>query len=71
MITIVIIRKNNGNNNYICHLFKSNYRNAENGVYYLKLGNQVVETFCEMGTICGSSGWGMIMKLDGKKVRVC
>lgn len=39
---------------------------ARSGVYHLKLHGQVIQTYCEMGSICGGTGWTMIMKLDGK-----
>ncbi|XP_032238430.1 uncharacterized protein LOC116618617 [Nematostella vectensis] len=40
---------------------------ATSGIYYVRVGNETTRAYCVMDTICGESGWTMLMKIDGTK----
>jgi len=42
-------------------------KESKSGEYYVKLQNKVQKVYCVMDNICGSRGWTMIMKIDGRK----
>lgn len=49
-----------------CNDIASKRSGSASGYYYLKNGATVTKAYCYMGHICGSKGWTMIMKINGR-----
>lgn len=49
-----------------CNEIASRRSGARDGYYYLKNGATLTKAYCYMGHICGSKGWTMIMKINGR-----
>ncbi|XP_048585752.1 uncharacterized protein LOC116609941 isoform X1 [Nematostella vectensis] len=50
-----------------CRDILTKRKDAKSGMYFIKPRDVVMKTYCYMGTLCGSNGWTMVMKIDGKK----
>ena len=49
------------------------HRESKSGAYYVKTEEGgIAHNYCHMEDIagCGGGGWTLVMKIDGKKVRI-